>query len=187
MKLEVTQRQQLLAVARQAIAEGLATGLAWLPELNDFPGGLSEPAASFVTLSKDGELRGCRGMLEPVRPLIQDVAHNAFMTAFDDPRFPPVDALEFVDLSVEISVLSILTELDVANERALLAVLRPGLDGLVLQDGFERATFLPKVWDKLPEPEVFLKQLKWKAGWPADYWTDTLKIYRYTTDTFGDG
>lgn len=184
MNLATPERSVLLDVARHAIVEGLDHGHAWLPEQDGYAFSLREPGASFVTLTRAGELRGCRGMLEAVRPLVQDVAHNAYLTAFDDPRFPPVAPLEFADLAIEISVLSALEWLAIGSEAELLARLRPHVDGLVLQDGYERATFLPKVWDKLPEPQEFVTHLKWKAGWPADYWSDTLRVYRYTTETF---
>ena len=138
-----------------------------------------------MTLSRDGELRGCRGMLEPARPLVQDVAHNAYLSAFDDPRFPPLASRELKGLHLEVSLLSALEALYPAHERELLRMLRPGVDGLVLSDGYERATFLPSVWDKLPEPAEFLRQLKWKAGWPADYWSESLKVQRYQTEHYG--
>lgn len=185
MGLENRHREQLLDVAARAIAEGISLGLAWQPEPLEHEPVLRRPGACFVTLSRDGELRGCRGMLEPVRPLCQDVAHNAYLTAFDDPRFPPVTVEELSSLYLEVSVLSPLELLPVTNERELLACLRPGMDGLVLSDGFERATFLPKVWDKLPEPAEFLRHLKWKAGWPADYWSESLRVQRYGAECFG--
>lgn len=121
-------------------------------------------------------------MLEAIQPLVQDIAENAFSAAFRDPRFPPLEAGELSDLSIHLSILSPAEELTFASQEDLLAQLRPGIDGLILQEGHRRGTFLPTVWDSLPTSDQFLRHLKQKAGLPPDYWSDTLKVFRYTTE-----
>jgi AmmeMemoRadiSam system protein A len=145
---------------------------------------LADPGATFVTLKVDGELRGCVGSLQPRRPLGEDVRANAQAAAFDDPRFPPLARTEFDALEVEVSVLSASAPIVVTSERELHAQLRPGIDGVTLQWGCGRATFLPQVWDILPDPREFLSHLKCKAGLPLDFWSDELAISRYTVEKF---
>ncbi|OAI16051.1 hypothetical protein A1507_12610 [Methylomonas koyamae] len=185
MSLTEDQRQRLLALARQSISHGLQTGRPLTVELSDYPGELSAHRATFVTLERAGQLRGCIGMLEARQPLAEDVAENAFAAAFRDPRFPPLRDSELAGLDLHISVLAPAEPLPVASEADLLQQLRPGVDGLILQEGGRRATFLPAVWDDLPEPARFLTHLKQKAGLPAAYWSDSLRFFRYTTESFG--
>jgi AmmeMemoRadiSam system protein A len=135
--------------------------------------------ASFVTLERAGALRGCIGTLEPVRPLYRDVARNA-VRATTDPRLPPVTAAEWTLLEVKVSVLSGAEPLLVAGPADLLASLRPGVDGLILADSQRRATFLPAVWAKLPDPQHFLAALLDKGGWPRGSWPAGLVAQRYT-------
>jgi AmmeMemoRadiSam system protein A len=135
--------------------------------------------ASFVTLERAGALRGCIGTLEPVRPLYRDVARNAVRAAVD-PRLPPVTAAEWPLLDVKVSVLSGAEPLLVAGPADLLASLRPGVDGLILADDQRRATFLPAVWAKLPDPRHFLAALLDKGGWPPGSWPVGLVAQRYT-------
>jgi AmmeMemoRadiSam system protein A len=174
------QRGSLCAVAREAIAFGLDRSRP--PEIDpaDHPERLRAPRASFVTLRRGGLLRGCTGSLEPTRPAVVDVAHNAYRSAFCDPRFPPLATHELGDLEISVSLLSLLEPLCVDSEAELLAALRPGVDGLVLLEGAKRATFLPAVWDSLPTPRDFLAQLMHKAGLSAGYWSTTLRFERYT-------
>jgi uncharacterized protein len=141
--------------------------------------------ASFVTLERAGALRGCIGTLEPVRPLYRDVVRNA-VRAMADPRLPPVTVAEWPFLDVKVSVLSGAEPLLVAGPADLLASLRPGVDGLILADGQRRATFLPAVWAKLPEPERFLRALLDKGGWPPGQWPAGLTAQRYTTAEYRD-
>jgi AmmeMemoRadiSam system protein A len=153
--------RELLARARAAIAHALGRGAA--------PGASSHPAlagrgASFVTLKKHGELRGCIGSVRAQRPLAEDVAQNAVAAAMRDPRFPPLAADELDAVEIEVSLLSEPEFLDFADEEGLLAQLRPGIDGLILFAGCRSATFLPQVWEQLPEPQHFLAALKQKAG-----------------------
>lgn len=140
---------------------------------------LKAPGATFVTLFKNRALRGCIGTLEARRPLGVDVRANALAAAFDDPRFPRLGVDEFVDTSVEVSLLSTPEPLTADGEQALLAQLRPGLDGVVLEIAGRRATFLPQVWDTLREPTEFLAELKRKAGLPIDFWSAAVHISRY--------
>ena len=170
----------LRAVAREAITHALDAGRE--PELDPsrYPPKLREPGASFVTLHLDGGLRGCTGSLQATRPLVCDVAHNACRSAFRDPRFPPLAAPELGELVVSVSVLGPLEPLEVTSERELLAALRPGVDGLVLSEGAASATFLPAVWESLPEPRAFLDALRRKAGLPPGHWSPALRCQRYT-------
>ncbi len=140
--------------------------------------------ATFVTLTIGGQLRGCIGMLEACRPLAEDVANNAYAAAFEDPRFPPLTKKEFEKLEIHISVLSPPEEMLFSSEEDLLRQIRPGIDGLILQEGFRRGTFLPSVWGELPEKELFWAHLKLKAGLSAAYWADTVRVFRYTTEYF---
>lgn len=150
---------------------------------------VSEPAlqalgACFVTLTRHRQLRGCIGSLEAHRPLLQDVAENAKAAATRDPRFPPVRPDEVADLHIEISVLTPPEEMQFASQEDLLSQIKPFVDGLVLVEGHRRGTFLPLVWQQLPEPEDFLRHLKQKAGLPQNYWSNTLRMYRYHTQVF---
>jgi AmmeMemoRadiSam system protein B/AmmeMemoRadiSam system protein A len=141
---------------------------------------LREPGASFVTLTRHGELRGCIGTLEAHRPLGLDVRENAVAAAFRDPRFMPLSHAEFGDVRVEVSLLSPPQEIEVQDEAAALAALRPHVDGVVFEYHNFRSTFLPQVWEQLPTPAEFLAQLKRKAGLPADFWAAQVRLSRYT-------
>ncbi|WP_020485513.1 AmmeMemoRadiSam system protein A [Methylomonas sp. MK1] len=185
MSLTKTLQTRLLELARQSIAHGLQTGRPLPVDLESYPAELREICATFVTLELRGQLRGCIGMLEAVRPLAEDVAENAFAAAFRDRRFPPLAAEELADLDLHISVLSPAVAMKFASEADLIAQLRPGIDGIILQEDGRRGTFLPSVWDDLPDPAQFLQHLKQKAGLPAAYWSDTMQAYRYTTEMFG--
>ena len=183
--LDAAQRTTLLDLARRSIAHGLEAGRAMEVKPNDYPDALRQPRATFVTLHLNGQLRGCIGTLEAHRSLIEDVAENAFSAAFRDPRFPPVSADEKDQLTLDISVLSPASALSFTSEQDLLQQLRPGVDGLILEDGARRGTFLPSVWEQLPRPAEFLRHLKQKAGLPADYWSSNIRVSRYTTESFG--
>jgi len=172
----------LLNIARASISNGLRQGQPLPIRLEDYPPVLQAPRASFVTLQINDQLRGCIGSLEAVRPLVEDVAENAFAAAFRDPRFPPVSDREFDQLDYHISILSPSKPLEFESENDLLKKLRPGIDGLILEERGQRGTFLPSVWESLPSPRQFLAQLKVKAGLPADYWSDSIKVERYTVE-----
>ena len=166
----------LLRLARNAIGErfGLPPQpIAERPEWQD-------KAATFVTLTQQGDLRGCIGSLEAWRPLAEDVRANALAAAFRDPRFPPLSADELPRTRLEISLLTPAQAMDCRGEADALAQLRPHIDGVIFSAGRHRATFLPQVWEQLPEPAAFLAQLKRKAGLAADYWGPEVRLERYT-------
>ncbi|HEB86563.1 MAG TPA: AmmeMemoRadiSam system protein A [Gammaproteobacteria bacterium] len=177
----------LLDIARASISNGLKQGRSLPIRLGDYPSALQAPRASFVTLQINAQLRGCIGSLEAFRPLVEDVAENAFAAAFRDPRFPPVTEKEFDQLDYHISILSPSEPLEFKSENDLLNKLRPGVDGLVLEEGGRRGTFLPSVWESLPHPRQFLAQLKVKAGLPADYWSNSIKVKRYVVEDVNSG
>lgn len=181
-RLEQVARRALLDAAATSIESGLGLVTADTPSLAQAPHPLGEPRASFVTLTIDGTLRGCCGTLEPVRPLLHDVWHNAQASAFHDPRFLPLTAREWREAHLEVSVLTPHERLAVASERELLLALVPGRDGIVLAWRGVRATFLPKVWDQVADPAEFLAHLKQKAGWAADFWAADLEVWRYETE-----
>ena len=167
----------LPAFARAAIAHRLGAS-SRLPR-TDLDARLERLAASFVTLTQGAALRGCIGSLEASRPLVDDVETNAVAAAFEDRRFAPLEISELGLTRVEVSVLSPVEPLEASGEADLLARLRPGEDGLVLVCGEHRATFLPQVWEQLPEPRGFVDQLRRKAGLPADFWGAGPRFCRY--------
>jgi AmmeMemoRadiSam system protein A len=172
----------LLGIARWAIGDvlGLAT-----PEPREHAA-LRPPGATFVTLKQAGELRGCIGSLEPRRPLGVDVRENAIAAAFRDPRFPPLTAREFGTTSIEVSLLTDDERVDARSEEELIAKLRPGVDGVIVQHGAQRATFLPQVWATIADPRAFLAALKRKAGLPGDFWSPQLNVSRYTVTKWAE-
>jgi len=167
----------LLAIARGAIAASLGEAG---PSHAPGAGWLEEPGASFVTLSRCGELRGCVGSLHAERPLRLDVERNALGAAFRDPRFLPLSHFEYPEIEVEVSLLSQLEPIVFESESHALAQLRPGVDGVLLEHAGRRGTFLPQVWEQLPESSAFLAHLKAKAGLPVGFWAAELKLSRYT-------
>jgi AmmeMemoRadiSam system protein A len=182
MAIEQREYALLPRLARKSIVEGHGHAAPRpVLQLETLPARLLEPGASFVTLKRNGELRGCCGRLEPIRPLAQDVWYNAWASAYDDPRFPPVGASELSDLDVEVSLLSALERVLAETQEQLLGSLEPGRHGIVIALGPRRATFLPQVWKSLPEPSRFLAELKSKAGIPRDYWSPDIEAWRYTT------
>lgn len=175
--------QVLAAWARARIAQELGGPRAEPPDA----AWLEHPAATFVSLHwPDGELQGCIGTLEPRRPLVVDVAANALAAAFDDPRGRRFELDDLDALEVEVSILSPLERMAVSTEADALRLVRPGKDGLLLKHRGQRGTLLPSVWAQLPEPKAFLAMLRRKAGLPADYWSDDLELWRYTTEVATD-
>ena len=166
----------LLKIARASISNQL--GLAF-PE-PDCPPELSELGATFVTLTLDGNLRGCVGTLEAHRPLFLDTRQNAIAAAFSDPRFPPLNMAEYAHIKIEVSLLSQAAPLAFSSEQDALLQLAPGIDGIIFECGQRRSTFLPQVWESLPEPSSFLAQLKLKAGFSGSFWSDGIRLSRYT-------
>ncbi len=177
-------RQLLRSLAYDSIKHGLETGRALEINPADFPEELRVNRATFVTLHRKRQLRGCIGILKPVRPLAEDVAYNAWAAAFTDSRFSPLGPGELDDLDIHISILGTPEDMHFSSEDDLVKQIRPGTDGLILEDGFHRGTFLPSVWESLSNPREFLNHLKQKAGLPSNHWSETLKIKRYTVEEF---
>ena len=175
---------ELLRLARSSIEYGFAHNEPLPIRIDALTGELSDPAATFTTLRMDQKLRGCVGSLEAKRPLAEDVASTAFQAAFRDPRFDPLGQHELSMIVLEVAVLSPMEPLSVLDEADLLRQLVPGADGLVIIKGSQRATFLPKVWDQLPEPHRFVAALKKKCGLPEDHWSEKLEFQRYTTASY---
>ena len=170
----------LLRVAHRAIRHGVERGAPLEVACDDYPEPLRELRASFVTLHREGRLRGCTGHLEASLPLVADVARSAHQAALADPRFPPVREPELAGIQVHVSVLGPLEPLPVGSRQELLAALRPGMDGLVLREGPRQGTFLPSVWETLPEPERFVEELLRKAGLAA--WSPDVECLRYEVE-----
>ena len=166
----------LIGIARSAI--GGALGEACTP-VSQYPW-LSEWGATFITLTQDGELRGCIGSLQAHRPLGEDVHHNALAAAFRDPRFMPLARHELEVTECEVSLLSPAEAMEFCGEHDALSQLRPGVDGVILECGRYRSTFLPQVWEQLPQPRQFMAHLKRKAGLPEGFWTEEMRLSRYT-------
>ena len=181
MESNLTEQQQkeLLRLARQTIARGCQNSQP--PEVNlpNPPAAFLQQGACFVTLHKHDDLRGCIGSIEAHRPLLDDIIYNAFASAFRDHRFAPVQEQELNDLHIGISILTPKQRMAVKTEAELLANLRPGVDGLLIDSVRYHATFLPQVWEQLPEPTRFLAHLKQKAGMPADVWPEDMVCYKY--------
>lgn len=174
--------QVLLPLARAAVAEQLGLESPAVAEAD----WLAAPGASFVSVHLAGRLRGCIGTLEPFRSLGSDVAANARAAAFDDPRFRAVTVTEYPSVVLEVSVLSAPHRIACADETDLLAQLDPGVDGVLLEGGRKRATFLPQVWAQLPQPVEFLGNLKVKAGFAREAWDPGWRFYRYTVACWGE-
>ena len=175
--------QTLLHLARTAIAKELGFVEQDLPRTD----WLEEPGATFVTLNLYGDLRGCIGSLEAHRPLIDDVCQNAVASAFRDPRFGPLSKAEFADVVIDVSLLSAPERIDFRDEQDALRKLAPGKDGVILEHGSHRATFLPQVWAQLPDPRQFLARLKMKAGLPEGFWSNDIRLSRYAVQKWGEG
>jgi len=184
--VDVEHRPVLVGVAREAVRAGLTGDRPAVPDLSELPPPLRTPAATFVTLRRRGELLGCIGTMEPRRPLVLDVAHNAAAAAFADPRLPAVTWEDYAEMAVKISVLGPLEPLPVRSRAELAAALRPGVDGLLVTSGWRRGTFLPSVWEQVTDADEFLTLLWHKAGLRADEWPADLVVHRYRTDEFGD-
>lgn len=174
----------LLTLASAAIEHGLATQQKPRLALTAYSAKLKQVRASFVTLQLDDDLRGCIGSLEATRPLVDDINDNAYAAAFSDPRFSPLSREEFKRLHLSISILTPAQPMIFSSEQDLLAQIKPGIDGLILTEGYKRATFLPSVWKSLTDEKDFLTHLKRKAGLPNNYWSESICIERYTTFSF---
>ncbi len=179
------QGQTLIKLARQTISQkvGRISDKIDPDSLRDLD--FQESRGTFVTLSIDGQLRGCIGSLETTESILEGVRRNAVNAAFSDPRFPKLEAKEFDKIEIEVSILTDPQPLEYLDGQDLLAKLRPHVDGVILREGSAGATFLPQVWEQLPRPEKFLSQLCRKAGLPADEWKKgKLKILTYQVQYF---
>lgn len=184
-QLSPNERQLLLKEARQALASGVSGNSLEPLNLETYPLNLRQLGVAFVTLTIDGQLRGCVGALDATRPLIEDVREHALAAALKDYRFSPVKPVELQDISIEISRLTTPVPLDYDNPDDLIAKLRPGIDGVVLKDGLRRATFLPQVWEKLPSTVTFLEHLCQKMGVSPDLWRhQKLNVLIYQVEEF---
>lgn len=174
--MPVEQGQTLLAIARNAIAQQFGqpfnakADALWL----------QEPGATFITLMQGGALRGCIGTLQAHRSLLEDVKANAVAAALRDPRFPPLQPADLNNIRVEVSLLSASAPLIFDSEQQALAQFRPNIDGVIFEYGSKRSTFLPQVWEQLPDPKTFMAHLKQKAGLEANFWSDSVKLSRYS-------
>ncbi len=183
--LSPDEKQFLLAQARQAIAHAVERKPLPPTDTDQIPPRLLEMGASFVTLTRGGNLRGCIGALEPYQSLIEDVREHAVAAAMDDYRFPPVQPDELDEIHIEISRLTVPKPMDYTCPEDLLSGLRVGIDGVVLRDGFRRATFLPQVWEKIPDPGLFLGYLCQKMGASMDLWKQKkLDVLVYQVEEF---
>jgi AmmeMemoRadiSam system protein A len=177
-ELQTQQGAILLAIARAAISSALGKPM----QADESAPWLEAPGATFVTLTQQGELRGCIGSLEAHRPLLADVRANALAAALRDPRFHPLGADELDSTRVEVSLLSPLSPINFSSEQDALAQLRPNVDGIVFECGRYRSTFLPQVWEQLPQPTEFMAHLKHKAGLSPGFWDKDVRLFRYTVN-----
>jgi uncharacterized protein len=183
--LSQQEKKFLLNLARSSIERAVKRQP--LPEivLDDLSDILRTDGAAFVTLTKDKRLRGCIGALEAYQPLVMDVREHAATAAMEDYRFAPVSASELTSISIEISRLTQPNALEYADAEALITLLRPDIDGVILSDGLRRATFLPQVWEQLPNPEDFLSHLCHKMGSSPDAWRHKhLSVSTYQVEEF---
>lgn len=183
--LTADEKRTLLRLARSALERGVrGESLPDLEQASMTPR-LQEPGASFVTLTIHGDLRGCIGALEPSQPLAADVREHAVAAALEDPRFMPVRPEELESIELEVSRLTLPRDLEYTDAADLLEKLRPGVDGVILREGGRRATFLPQVWDKIPDKAAFLDQLCLKMGARPDTWRlRHLQVQIYQVDEF---
>jgi AmmeMemoRadiSam system protein A len=172
----------LRRIAVNAIEHGFSGGGPFSVAPGSYPDLLAEPGAVFVTLKSGGRLRGCIGSTVARRSLAEDVASNAYAAAFQDPRFRPLRPEELQRLEIHISLLTPQVPVEAKTREELLKSLRPGIDGLLLEDPPHRATFLPQVWEALPQPSAFLEELFLKAGLPRNHWSGSLRFSRYTVE-----
>jgi uncharacterized protein len=184
--LSDTDRRVLLDMAADVIGDAVARRDPRVPHPSDFDGRLSEPGASFVTLERGDQLLGCIGSLVAVEELVVDVARHALAAAFDDPRLPPVTRNDFEEMSIKVSVLTRPAPLSTATFDELVAAVRPGVDGLLVEAGRHRATLLPSVWGHVADAEQFLGVLWQKAGLARRAWPADVAVSRYSTEEFGD-
>ncbi len=183
-RLSDQHREDLLNAARSGLIHAAATGEAMTVAPGVFPLPLRAFRASFVTLTQAGNLRGCIGTILPGSPLVTDVVHNACRAAMHDPRFGAITHEEVARTEISVSILSHPRPMAITSTADLLAQLRPHIDGLILLDNGRQSLFLPKVWEMLPDPALFVANLKQKAGLSPHLDSPSLQAFRFTTETF---
>lgn len=188
-KLTQQEKDALLELARHALTTAVYGRTGPRPELSELPEKLRQDGVTFVTLTGPGGLlRGCVGAMEAYQPLALDVYEHAIAAGLHDYRFAPLRPEELQDIRIEISRLTPPQRLQYSDENDLLAKLRPGVDGVLMKDGFRQATFLPQVWEKIPDPVEFLAHLCTKMGLNADYWRyGRPDVYTYEVEEFQEG
>ncbi|MDH3693796.1 MAG: AmmeMemoRadiSam system protein A [Gammaproteobacteria bacterium] len=183
-QVKAQHREFLSSLAWQSVRHGLDTGEPVAIDPDSTAPELRKHHSCFVTLKHARQLRGCVGSVRAKRALAEEVAVNAYGAAFHDPRFGHLRVEELDGLQIEISILSNPEFLRVSSENELVEKLTPGVDGLILSQGGLQGTFLPAVWEKLPQPQDFIRELKQKAGFASDYWSESMVIERYTTESW---
>ena len=178
-------RNPLVDIAQQTIRHGIQSGNCANVDVLSFPHPLRTRRRTFVSVHTNGALRGCVGSLAANNPLIADVVQNAYRAAFEDKRFKPLSEADLAETYVSVSILSTPRPMTFRDEADLVAQIQPDTDGLILQDGQKRGIFLPVVWEQIASPRDFLRHLKNKAGLPLDHWSNSLQMWRYTTESFG--
>lgn len=178
--------QELIAAARRSVTHAVRTGRPLRSDTSGVARELLTPAATFVSLHRGDELLGCVGTLAPVRPLIDDLIDNAAAAVLRDPRCPPLLPSDVEHIRIDISLLTPSEPMAVESEADLIAQLRPGVDGVTLEERGRRGTFLPVVWKSLPDPATFVRELKRKAGLPVNEWSPAIRVSRYRTVTIAE-
>lgn len=173
--------EHLKNIAKTSIERAVKSKKHYSPSKSHFPEDVFDKGASFVTLYKKGELRGCIGTVLPVSSIAQDIANNAYAAALEDSRFPPVTEEELPDLSYSIALLSGFEKINYTNEADVIEQIKANVDGLIIRDGNRQGVFLPAVWKELPNKEDFFKHLKIKAGMNPNYWNNRIVVYRFRT------
>lgn len=187
-KLSDEEKKYLLEISRKSLIEFFNSGKRYVVKEKNVPEKFRKNAATFVTLTINGELRGCIGMLEAVQPLYKDVLENTYHAAFNDGRFEPLSPDELKDVKIEISILTEPKPLEYLNKEDLLEKLEKNKPGLILKMAVYQATFLPQVWDELNDPIIFLEQLSLKAGLNADDWKNkNPQFFWYEVVNFKEG
>ena len=171
--------KDLFKIAQISLDEAVLHKRRFKPSRDDYPDILFNKGATFVTLEKDGELRGCIGSLLPAQAVADNVAQNAYAAAMEDSRFSPVKPEELGKIKISISLLTGFEAVNYKSEEDLVSQLVKGVDGVILRDGNRQGVFLPAVWKQLPDPQAFLNNLKIKAGMSPSYWSNRIKVYRF--------
>ncbi len=175
-----TDKQQLINLVKQVL-KGSVTQQRLIKPQPPASALLLQNHACFVTLYNNQQLRGCIGTYQSSRPLWLNVCQYSYSSACEDSRFQPITESELQDIEFEISILSELSSIENCGEQQLIDELQVGIDGLLLKEQWHSAIFLPTVWHSLPTAKLFLQQLKRKAGWPDDYWSNQIQLFRFST------